>query len=117
MFLEGRSRWRLATAMWRGLPCFIRVCFLCFWLDNRPTCADAALRAVPLERGWAKTPRRLLARARSSSRPLGSSLSRLGQHVAKPVARLGLARRVVEQVVVDRELPAEHPGQPQYDVT
>ena len=30
--------------------------FLCFWLDNRPTRAGAALRAAPLERGWAITP-------------------------------------------------------------
>ena len=38
---------------------FVCVCFLCFWLDNRPTRAGAALRAAPLERGWAKThPRR-----------------------------------------------------------
>jgi len=29
------------------------VFFLCFWLDNRPTRAGAALRAAPLERGWA----------------------------------------------------------------
>ena len=31
-----------------------RTCvFLCFRLDSRPTRADAALRATPLERGWA----------------------------------------------------------------
>ena len=36
------------------MPCFIRVFFLCFWLDDRPTRAGAALRAAPSERRWAK---------------------------------------------------------------
>ena len=36
---------------------FVCVIFLCFWLDNRPTRAGAALRAAPLERGWAITAR------------------------------------------------------------
>ena len=37
--------------MWFAM---LRSCvFLCFWLDNRPTRAGAALRAAPLERGWA----------------------------------------------------------------
>ena len=29
--------------------------FVCFWPDNWPTCAGAALRAAPSERGWATT--------------------------------------------------------------
>ena len=41
--------------MFCGLPdaSFVCVFFLCFWLDNRPTRVGAALRAAPLERGWA----------------------------------------------------------------
>ena len=55
MFLEGEASGELKRRC--VVVChdasFVCVFFLCFWLDNRPTRAGAALRAAPLERGWA----------------------------------------------------------------
>ena len=55
-YLLGGSQWRVETAVWCGSchdASFVCVCFLCFWPDNWPTRAGAALRAAPSERGWA----------------------------------------------------------------
>ena len=55
MFLEGEASGELKRRC--GVVChdasFACVFFLCFWADNRPTRAGAALRAAPSERGWA----------------------------------------------------------------
>ena len=55
MFLEGETGGDLERrcGVVCGLPCSIRVFFLSFWQDNRPTRACAARSAAPLERGWA----------------------------------------------------------------
>ena len=59
MFLEGGGSDELKrryVVVFCHDTSFVCVFFLCFWLDNRPTRAVAALRAAPLERGWAIAP-------------------------------------------------------------